>query len=128
MLLLVCQHVVVKAVASCLRRDALQESVPAPIPGRLLGRDVPIPSALLLRVALHERSGLAASSARTVTFHNQRDFVFFRHYRYNFKDDGTKCKLQEIGPRTSAGNCSRRRAQGESHWLRGSICRLRSTR
>jgi len=36
---------------------------------------------------------------RTVTFHNQRDFVFFRHYRYNFKDDGTKCKLQEIGPR-----------------------------
>jgi ribosome production factor 1 len=39
---------------------------------------------------------------RTVTFHNQRDFVFFRHYRYNFKQDGTldtKCKLQEIGPR-----------------------------
>lgn len=36
---------------------------------------------------------------RTVTFHNQRDFIFFRHYRYNFKDDGTKCKLQEIGPR-----------------------------
>jgi len=36
---------------------------------------------------------------RTVTFHNQRDFVFFRHYRYNFKDEGTKCKLQEIGPR-----------------------------
>uniref|UniRef100_A0A7S1KZ06 Brix domain-containing protein n=1 Tax=Alexandrium catenella TaxID=2925 RepID=A0A7S1KZ06_ALECA len=36
---------------------------------------------------------------RTVTFHNQRDFVFFRHYRYAFKADGTKCKLQEIGPR-----------------------------
>jgi len=36
---------------------------------------------------------------RTVTFHNQRDFVFFRHYRYNFKDEGNKCKLQEIGPR-----------------------------
>lgn len=36
---------------------------------------------------------------RTVTFHNQRDFVFFRHYRYNFKDNGEKCKLQEIGPR-----------------------------
>lgn len=35
---------------------------------------------------------------RTVTFHNQRDFVFFRHYRYNFKDNGEKCKLQEIGP------------------------------
>jgi ribosome production factor 1 len=36
---------------------------------------------------------------RTVTFHNQRDFVFFRHYRYVFKDEGTKCRLQEIGPR-----------------------------
>eukprot|EP00928_Gymnodinium_smaydae_P061734 TRINITY_DN45756_c0_g1_i1.p1 TRINITY_DN45756_c0_g1~~TRINITY_DN45756_c0_g1_i1.p1 ORF type:complete len:357 (+),score=80.11 TRINITY_DN45756_c0_g1_i1:61-1071(+) len=36
---------------------------------------------------------------RTVTFHNQRDFVFFRHYRYNFKENGEKCKLQEIGPR-----------------------------
>jgi ribosome production factor 1 len=36
---------------------------------------------------------------RTATFHNQRDFVFFRHYRYNFKDNGEKCKLQEIGPR-----------------------------
>jgi len=36
---------------------------------------------------------------RTVTFHNQRDFVFFRHYRYVFKDDGSKCRLQEIGPR-----------------------------
>merc|ERR1712048_370371 len=36
---------------------------------------------------------------RTVTFRNQRDFVFFRHYRYNFKDNGEKCKLQEIGPR-----------------------------
>lgn len=36
---------------------------------------------------------------RTITFHNQRDFVFFRHYRYAFKDNGEKCKLQEIGPR-----------------------------
>ncbi|CAJ1366250.1 unnamed protein product [Effrenium voratum] len=36
---------------------------------------------------------------RTITFHNQRDFVFFRHYRYNFSEEGTKCKLQEIGPR-----------------------------
>mmetsp|Transcript_92596 Transcript_92596/g.293641 ORF Transcript_92596/g.293641 Transcript_92596/m.293641 type:complete len:337 (+) Transcript_92596:91-1101(+) len=36
---------------------------------------------------------------RTVTFHNQRDFVFVRHYRYAFKKDGTKCALQEIGPR-----------------------------
>lgn len=36
---------------------------------------------------------------RTVTFHNQRDFIFFRHYRYVFRDDGTKVGLQEIGPR-----------------------------
>eukprot|EP00913_Durusdinium_trenchii_P001451 g1344.t1 len=37
--------------------------------------------------------------AGTITFHNQRDFVFFRHYRYNFKDNGERCALQEIGPR-----------------------------
>merc|ERR1719440_1210933 len=36
---------------------------------------------------------------RSVTFHNQRDFIFFRHYRYVFREDGTKCRLQEIGPR-----------------------------
>lgn len=36
---------------------------------------------------------------RTVTFHNQRDFVFFRHYRYCFAENGEKCRLQEIGPR-----------------------------
>eukprot|EP00747_Dinoflagellata_sp_TGD_P186263 gnl/TRDRNA2_/TRDRNA2_43198_c0_seq1.p2 gnl/TRDRNA2_/TRDRNA2_43198_c0~~gnl/TRDRNA2_/TRDRNA2_43198_c0_seq1.p2 ORF type:complete len:337 (-),score=77.79 gnl/TRDRNA2_/TRDRNA2_43198_c0_seq1:184-1194(-) len=36
---------------------------------------------------------------RTVTFHNQRDFIFFRHYRYIFKKDGTKVGLKEIGPR-----------------------------
>jgi len=36
---------------------------------------------------------------RTVTFHSQRDFIFFRHYRYVFRDDGTKVGLQEIGPR-----------------------------
>lgn len=36
---------------------------------------------------------------RVVTFHNQRDFLFFRHHRYQFRKDGTKCGLQEIGPR-----------------------------
>jgi ribosome production factor 1 len=25
---------------------------------------------------------------RVITFHNQRDFIFFRHYRYIFKEDG----------------------------------------
>lgn len=35
---------------------------------------------------------------RVVTFHNQRDFIFFRHHRYVFaaKDKAT---LQELGPR-----------------------------
>lgn len=40
---------------------------------------------------------------RVVTFHNQRDFVFFRHHRYIFDDDdkrrdGKKARLQELGP------------------------------
>jgi hypothetical protein len=42
---------------------------------------------------------------RVATFHNQRDFVFFRHHRYIFEDDSKsetgdkKVRLQEIGPR-----------------------------
>ncbi|KAJ3331362.1 hypothetical protein HDU76_003380 [Blyttiomyces sp. JEL0837] len=32
------------------------------------------------------------------TFHNQRDFIFFRRHRYIFKD-GKRCDLQELGPR-----------------------------
>lgn len=36
---------------------------------------------------------------RAVTFHNQRDFIFFRHHRYEFKQDGTRAKLRELGPR-----------------------------
>lgn len=48
---------------------------------------------------------------RVVTFHNQRDFIFFRHHRYIFeekqvKEKGkkekatvVKARLQEIGPR-----------------------------
>ncbi|XP_047123105.1 ribosome production factor 1 isoform X1 [Hydra vulgaris] len=35
---------------------------------------------------------------RAVTFHNQRDFIFFRHHRYVFKN-GKKTGLQELGPR-----------------------------
>ena len=33
------------------------------------------------------------------TFHNQRDFIFFRRHRYIFDDEGKKCDLQELGPR-----------------------------
>lgn len=36
---------------------------------------------------------------RAVTFHNQRDFIFFRHYRYGFDTEGKKAKLKELGPR-----------------------------
>lgn len=33
-----------------------------------------------------------------ITFHNQRDFVFFRHHRYIFRD-AKKVGLQELGPK-----------------------------
>jgi len=36
---------------------------------------------------------------RVITLHNQRDFIFFRHHRYIFDENGTKVNLQEIGPR-----------------------------
>ncbi|KAH3698587.1 ribosome production factor 1-like [Dreissena polymorpha] len=35
---------------------------------------------------------------RVVTFHNQRDFIFFRHHRYIFRS-AQKVGLQELGPR-----------------------------
>lgn len=35
---------------------------------------------------------------QAVTFHNQRDFIFFRRHRYVFKS-GKRVDLQEIGPR-----------------------------
>jgi len=36
---------------------------------------------------------------RAVTFHNQRDYIFFRHHRYEFTKDGKRAKLRELGPR-----------------------------
>jgi len=36
---------------------------------------------------------------RVVTFHNQRDFIFFRHHRYEFNEDGSRAALSEVGPR-----------------------------
>jgi len=42
---------------------------------------------------------------RVCTFHNQRDFIFFRHHRYIFDNltektfEHAKAKLQELGPR-----------------------------
>ncbi|XP_064477611.1 ribosome production factor 1-like [Ornithodoros turicata] len=35
---------------------------------------------------------------RVVTFHNQRDYIFFRHHRYEFKN-AERVNIQEIGPR-----------------------------
>jgi len=38
--------------------------------------------------------------ARTVvSFLNMRDFIFFRHHRYIFQENGERCRLQEVGPR-----------------------------
>ncbi|XP_068151281.1 LOW QUALITY PROTEIN: probable ribosome production factor 1 [Drosophila tropicalis] len=36
---------------------------------------------------------------RAVTFHNQRDYIFFRHHRYEFNKEGKRVKLRELGPR-----------------------------
>lgn len=36
---------------------------------------------------------------RAVTFHNQRDYIFFRHHRYEFTKEGKRVKLRELGPR-----------------------------
>ena len=35
---------------------------------------------------------------RVATFHNQRDFIFFRQHRYIFNDEGEVVNLQELGP------------------------------
>jgi len=35
---------------------------------------------------------------RVVTFHNQRDYIFFRHHKYDFKST-EKVRLKEMGPR-----------------------------
>lgn len=36
---------------------------------------------------------------QVVTLHNQRDFIFFRHHRYEFVKNGQRANLQELGPR-----------------------------
>ncbi|XP_053677333.1 probable ribosome production factor 1 [Anopheles nili] len=36
---------------------------------------------------------------RVVTFHNQRDYIFFRHHMYEFDKNGKRVKLREMGPR-----------------------------
>eukprot|EP00742_Colponemidia_sp_Colp-10_P007677 GILJ01008275.1.p1 GENE.GILJ01008275.1~~GILJ01008275.1.p1 ORF type:complete len:327 (-),score=46.50 GILJ01008275.1:226-1206(-) len=36
---------------------------------------------------------------RVCTFHNQRDFIFFRQHRYIFTEEQNRARLQELGPR-----------------------------
>lgn len=36
---------------------------------------------------------------QVATFHNQRDFIFFRFHRYAFNANRDKARLQELGPR-----------------------------
>lgn len=36
---------------------------------------------------------------QAVTFHNEKDFIFLRRHRYIFDKKGSKCDLQELGPR-----------------------------
>ena len=57
--------------------------------GRRVGRAF---ASLFPRDAEHE-------GRRVCTFHNQRDFIFFRQHRYVFEDDGKRVRLQELGPR-----------------------------
>jgi ribosome production factor 1 len=38
---------------------------------------------------------------RVVTLHNQRDFIFFRHHRYEFDDNLKSVRIQEIGPQVT---------------------------
>eukprot|EP01053_Blabericola_migrator_P002677 Blabericola_migrator_1__2676@NODE_175_length_12037_cov_81_938346_g152_i0_p6_GENE_NODE_175_length_12037_cov_81_938346_g152_i0NODE_175_length_12037_cov_81_938346_g152_i0_p6_ORF_typecomplete_len347_score69_85Brix/PF04427_18/6_6e34_NODE_175_length_12037_cov_81_938346_g152_i02101250 len=60
---------------------------------------------------------------RVITFHNQRDYVFFRHYRYVFDKNGAQAHLQEIGPRFTLklyfiqeGTLNLNEGKYEYHW------------
>ena len=59
---------------------------------------------------------------RVCTFHNQRDFIFFRQHRYIFENEGKKVRLQELGPRFTlklkwlmAGTFNRK--EGDYEWM-----------
>ena len=41
---------------------------------------------------------------QVVAFHNQRDFIFFRRYKYAFRKEGEKVVLKEVGPRFTLKN------------------------
>ncbi|XP_012221458.1 probable ribosome production factor 1 [Linepithema humile] len=59
---------------------------------------------------------------RAVTFHNQRDYIFFRHHRYEFNTKTGKPKLRELGPRFTLRLRSLQRGTfdskyGEYEWI-----------
>ncbi|XP_012258324.1 probable ribosome production factor 1 [Athalia rosae] len=59
---------------------------------------------------------------RAVTFHNQRDYIFFRHHRYEFNLKTGKPKLRELGPRFTLKLRSLQRGTfdskyGEYEWI-----------
>ncbi|XP_015513526.1 probable ribosome production factor 1 [Neodiprion pinetum] len=59
---------------------------------------------------------------RAVTFHNQRDYIFFRHHRYEFDLKKGKAKLRELGPRFTLKLRSLQRGTfdskyGEYEWI-----------
>ena len=41
---------------------------------------------------------------QVIAFHNQRDFIFFRRYKYAFRKEGEKVVLKEVGPRFTLKN------------------------
>ncbi|KAH9399082.1 hypothetical protein TYRP_018470 [Tyrophagus putrescentiae] len=58
---------------------------------------------------------------KVVTFHNQRDYIFFRHHLYEFKDD-SKVAIRELGPRFTLKLRSLQRGtfdskHGEYEWV-----------
>ncbi|XP_037069300.1 ribosome production factor 1-like [Pollicipes pollicipes] len=59
---------------------------------------------------------------RVMTLHNQRDYIFFRHHRYEFKDS-KKVALRELGPRFTLKLRSLQKGTfdskcGEYEWIR----------
>ena len=63
-----------------------------------------------------------------ITFHNQRDYVFFRHHRYIFRNK-EKVGIQELGPRFTLKLRSLQKGTfdskfGEFEWVRKVTRRL----
>lgn len=62
---------------------------------------------------------------QVVTFHNQRDYIFFRRHRYIFEEEGEKVRMQELGPRftlklTALQKGTFKPSDGEFLWIRKS--------